>query len=281
MKDKISQFEFWNDVAGPRWVASQKRLDAVMAPLTEALLQIAVPEPGEHVLDVGCGCGDVALRAALAVGSGGRVTGIDISKPMLGFARERQRAEEPVARAPIDWIDADAMTHRFEAPFDLIVSRFGVMFFDDRERAFANLRAAAKSPGRFAFLAWRGRAESEWFQAPLDWIAPALPMPEASDGEAGPFAFADGERTREQLAAAGFHDVIAEPLDRALVIGESAEEAAAMLLDTGPAAALIREADPAQREAAETLLREGVERQAGTDGRIVMRGACYIFRGKA
>ncbi len=276
MTENADQKAYWNEVAGAKWVANQTRLDRLMAPLTETLLQEAVPHVGEHVLDVGCGCGELSLRLAEAVGPGGTVLGVDVSRPMLAHAASRSRASS--SGSQIAWLEADAMTHAFAADYDLLISRFGVMFFEDKARAFATLRKAVKPGGRFAFLAWRGRAESEWFQAPLDWIAPAIPTPDPMDGAVGPCGLADGEATRELLADAGFRNVLAEPVDRTLLIGESVDDAFDLLVVGGPAAGLMREAEPAQRTGAETLLREGLARVA-QNGRIELRGACWIYRG--
>ena len=278
MTANADEIEYWNVVAGAKWVANQAQLDRLMAPLSEALLQIAVPAKGEAVLDIGCGCGALSLALAEAVGPRGHVTSVDVSQPMLAHARARAAARQG-AVGSIDWIEADAMTHAFEPVYDLVASRFGVMFFDDRARAFANLRKAVKPMGRFAFVTWRARAEIEWMQTPLEWMSPVLPVPEPSDGAIGPCAFADGEATREQLADAGFRDVIAEPLDRELVIGESVDEAYALLLDAGAAARQLRDADKSLRPEAERLLRQGLESRASPDGRVIMRSACWIYRG--
>ena len=276
MTENADQKTYWNEVAGAKWVVNQTMIDRLMAPLTEALLQIVVPHDGEHVLDVGCGCGDLSLRLATAVGASGKVVGVDVSKPMLAHAAARARATE----ASVDWREADAMTEPFEPVFDLVTSRFGVMFFEDKARAFANLRRAVKPGGRFVFLTWRARAEVEWFQTPLEWVSPILPMPEPIDGAIGPCGLADGEATRALLADAGFRNVLAEPLDRSLLMGATIDDAFALMVDTGPAAALLRDADPDQRAAAEALLRQGLA-AAAHDGRVELRGACWIYRGDA
>ena len=274
------QIAYWNEVAGAKWVRNQARLDRLMAPLTEALLEAAAPRSGEHALDVGCGCGELSLCLATALGGGGSVTAIDVSRPMLAHAAARAAASSG-PDAPIRWIDADASSHAFEPEFDLVASRFGVMFFDDPASAFAHLRRALKPGGRVAFLAWRGRVEVEWMQRPLQWLAPLLPVPDFSDGEPGPFGLAEGARTRSMLEGAGFTTVSAERIDRAIVIGADLDDAVAMLAETGPAAGAIREAEPVEQRQAERLLREHLADHVGADGAVRLGAACWIYRGLA
>jgi SAM-dependent methyltransferase len=284
-----AQIAYWNEVAGAKWVANQDRLDRLMAPLTDALLQVAAPRPGERVLDVGTGCGDLALRVADLVGPDGHVLGVDISKPMLAHAEARRLLLPRGARAAVDWQTADAMTHAFAPDADLLVSRFGVMFFEDPQRAFTNLRGAMRPGGRFAMLTWRRREEVEWMQAPIDWIASRLPVPDDVPGEIGPFAFAEPGTTCGMLTGAGFTDVVATPVDRDLVIGAAGplaandpaaaiEDAMIILSDTGPAARQLREAEPDARGEALDCLRAGVARHV-RGGRVVLRGACWIYSG--
>ncbi len=289
------QIAYWNDVAGAKWVANQDRLDRLLAPLTDALLAAAAPAPGERVLDIGTGCGDLALRVAERVGSRGHVTAIDISRPMLAHADARCQRLPAGDRAAIDWREADAMTHRFAPEADLLVSRFGVMFFEDTLRAFTNLRSAMRPGGRFAILTWRSRDEVEWLRAPLDWIAPVVPVPEDVPGELGPFALADPDATHRMLTDAGFTHVTAVPVDGDLVIGTAApatvrstdardadrvaiDDALGVLADTGPAARQLREAEPAARAEMLDLLLTGVRRHV-KDGRVLLGGACWIYSG--
>lgn len=273
------QATYWNETAGPRWVANQVRLDAIMAPLTEALITVAAPRPGDRVLDVGCGCGDLALQIATRVGRAGRVVGVDVSAPMLAHAEARAGAW-PEPHAPLAWHRADAASHNLETTFDLLVSRFGVMFFEDKQAAFRQLRKAAGPDARLALLAWRTRAEVEWMQAPLDWIASAVPGPDSSEGEPGPFGLSDGPGTCDLLNAVGFHDVEAMPVDRVLTIGATVDEALTALRDTGPAAGTLRDAEPDLVQRAETLLREGLSRLVTEEG-VQMRAACWLYRARA
>src|SRR6185295_1746627 len=134
-QSNADQIAFWNADAGQKWVKSQERLDTMLADTTAELMKAAKPAAGERALDIGCGCGDTSLQLAA---KGLQVVGVDVSAPML--ARARQRAREADARA--EFTEADAATHAFQPTFDLLFSRFGVMFFVDADAAFANLRKA-------------------------------------------------------------------------------------------------------------------------------------------
>lgn len=281
MSANADQILYWNETAGAKWVRHQQSLDALMAPLTDALLIAADPRAGEKILDVGCGCGELALRLSEAVGPGGQVSAVDVSKPMLACAAARDAGGLSSDRAPIRWIEADASAHQYEPDRDLITSRFGVMFFDDRRKAFANLHAAGRAEGRFSFLAWRSRSEVEWMQAPLDWISSVLPPAEdLPDGGVGPFALADGEATMSMLTEAGFRDVAAERLDRSITIGATLEAAVELLCHTGPAAAAVRNAGSRQQGMARDLLSRALENRVDSSGRVSLGAGCWIFSGR-
>ena len=276
--------QYWNEVAGSKWVANQARLDRTFSPLTAALLTAAAPSAGERIVEIGCGCGDLSLQLA-ALGGGGRILAADVSRPMLAHAEARYAAMTGDF-APIEWVAADAMTYAFPRDNSLLVSRFGVMFFDDRPRAFANLRSALEPGGRFAFLCWRPRSQVEWMQKPLDWIEPVLPPPEEATGEIGPFALADDAMTVALLTEAGFTDVAAEKIDCPVVLGEGASDAEAiedamlLLSQTGPASRHMAEAEPEEREAALHLLRQGLADHV-QDGRALLEAACWLYSGRA
>lgn len=239
------QREYWNGPGGERWSKAQDRIDRHLGLITEALMAHAAPQTGERVLDIGCGGGTTALSIRERIGPEGAVTGIDISAPNLGVARARAHA----GMADVTFIEADAATYDFQPVFDLAFSRFGVMFFEDPARAFANIRKALAAGGRLAFVCWRAFRENEWAFAPyesaLDLLPPQEPM--APDAP-GPFAFADRERLEPILAQAGFRDIAIKPHDTTMNMGATVEDAVTEALTIGPLARAAAELDEAARE---------------------------------
>lgn len=235
--------EYWNEAAGPKWVAQQARLDVQLGPFGDAALERANPQPGERAVDVGCGCGATTLALARAVGEVGRVIAIDLSQPMLDYAR--RRAEEAGLAKRIDWRRGDAQVAGLdEAQHDLVFSRFGVMFFDDSKAAFHNLSRATRVGGRLAFVCWQVKEANPWLTAPAHAAARYLEMPRPSNPEApGPFAFGDAGRVERILSAAGYRDVVVEARNDFILLGNgNLEDATEMALEVGPVAGALREA---------------------------------------
>jgi SAM-dependent methyltransferase len=220
------QLAYWNGPGGLGWVARQAHTDITLAPVLEALLELAAPRAGERVLDVGCGCGASTLALARAVGPAGRVAALDISGPMLAEGRARAGA---AGIANIDWRQADPATAALEG-FDLLASSFGLMFFGDPVAAFAHMRGTAVPGARMAFVAWRPLAENPWMEVPMRAVSPHLPpRPKADPQAPGMFAFADPGRVSQLLAAAGWTAPRLDKLDLDLDIaaGRGLEEAVA------------------------------------------------------
>ena len=227
------QIEYWNGPAGERWARLQERIDLHLAEITDAVLRFAAPQPGERIIDIGCGCGTTTFLLAFAAGSDGSAAGIDISAPMLGVARARAMAQN----AEVTFIEGDASRHDFEPVSDLVFSRFGVMFFAEPVSAFANIGKALAPGGRLAFVCWRGMGENIWASAPMEAALHLLPPQEPADPLApGPFAFADHARLHAVLASANYSHVEIEPFDATMNMGETLEQAAAEALNIGPLA---------------------------------------------
>jgi ubiquinone/menaquinone biosynthesis C-methylase UbiE len=228
------QVAYWNGAAGQRWTDRQESQDALLAPVTDALVARAQVAAGEHVIDVGCGCGGTTIELARRVGPAGHVLGIDISAPMLGRARERV---PPDLR--LEFVLADATVHAFEPECaDLLFSRFGVMFFAEPERSFANMRRALKPGARLAFACWREPRANPWMMLPLQEAYRHVPrLPEMAPDDPGPFAFASPDRVRGILSKAGFSSIALEPIDLALDVagGGGLDVAVEGALGMGPA----------------------------------------------
>jgi SAM-dependent methyltransferase len=269
------QIKFWNDKAGQDWTSLQARMDVNLSAIGDAVLALADARAGMAVLDVGCGTGATSLAMAAA---GAKVTGLDVSKPMLGLARKR------AAEAGLDiaFIEADASAHAFAPEYDLIFSRFGVMFFDDPIGAFANLHRALRTGGRLAFVCWRPLAENLWAAAPLGAAKPFLPEQPSPDPLApGPFAFADPQRILSILTDVGFHDVEIEKYDGVMRMGRDIPTIAAQTLQIGPLSRAVGEADEVTRVKIAEAVRAVMGKFATTDGEIAPPTACWLVSAKA
>ena len=185
------QIAFWNGLAGQHWTDRQQAQDTILAPVSDVLIDRVKARAGERIVDVGCGCGATTIALAQKVGPTGHVLGIDISAPML--ARARQIAP---AGLPADFVLGDATVYPFQpASFDLLVSRFGVMFFAEPALSFANMRRALRPSARLAFACWREPRENPWMMAPLQAAYKHVPkLPQLGPDDPGPFSFASEQR---------------------------------------------------------------------------------------
>jgi SAM-dependent methyltransferase len=195
------QAAYWT-ARSEQWVTHQAALDARLAPVGEQLLTRAAPRPGERVVDVGCGTGATTLAVAEKVGTRGSVLAVDISEPMLAIARRRSTER---GHGHVRFLHGDAQSHDFEPKaYDLVLSRFGVMFFSDPVAAFANLMSALRPGGRLAFVCWAPLEDNPWFKEPLAagirWLGPPEPQPPRAPG---PLALAETGYIEEILRDAG------------------------------------------------------------------------------
>lgn len=274
-----AQITYWNDVAGPKWVRIGDEMDARFVRITEALIGAAGPAAGARVLDIGCGTGSTAWPLAEAVGPGGFVTGIDISAPMLGVARARG-----AGRANVEFLEADAQVFEFGARrFELLCSRFGVMFFGDPVAAFRNLRQAAAPGGRLCFACWAPLGDNPHWSIPFDIAAASLGAPAPRHPHApGPMAFSDADYVAGILREAGFEEVMVSPT-RLDIIGRSVAEEARIAGVLGPSGALLdeKQASAAVRAAMQTRFEAALSGFARPDGSVASPACVHIVTARA
>lgn len=262
--------EFWNSSSSAAWADHPDRYDLMLRAIGGRVLDAAGLVEGERVLDVGCGAGGMTFEAAERVGPWGRVIGLDVSEPMLAVARRRAGEREGVVFAA-----GDAQVHVLDEVVDVVVSRFGVMFFDDPVAAFTQLRLGVRAGGRLAFACWQSPLANEWVSVPVGAFASVLGAPDLPPpGGPGPFAFAEPERVREVLDAAGWAQVQVAPCEERVLLGGTGrlEDAVAHFAQDGLGAAMLGKADADQGARALQALRAALQERT-TDG-LVRLGAC-------
>jgi SAM-dependent methyltransferase len=270
------QATLWNGPAGRAWVEMRELLDQVLKPFEDLLVEAASAWPEARVLDVGCGAGTTTLAIARRSSAKGRCVGIDISEPLLALARVRAEREN----TPATFIHADAQTYAFEPmSFDVVLSRFGVMFFDDAVRAFANLRGAAAGGAELCFVAWRSAAENPFMTTAERAAAPLLPdLPVRRPDKPGQFAFADQDRVRASLEKGGWSEISIRPLDVECTLPE--RDLIRYLTRLGPVGQLLQETDEPTRRQVIATVRAAFERYVrGAEVRFT--AACWLVRARA
>jgi SAM-dependent methyltransferase len=256
-------FEAWNGESGRRWVLDPERRDEFAAPVGEALLDAAGLRRGEGVLDVGCGCGATTLAAAIAVGDTGSAQGVDLSAPMLDVALRRLDA---TALANVTFTRADAQTHRFDATHDVMISRFGTMFFDDPTAAFTNLAASLRPGGRLCVATWQPLGANDWLTVPGAVLLRYGTFPDVSGGGPGMFAQSDPDVIRATLGQAGFRDVDVEGRHVTLRLGDDPQDATEHLAEMGTGRAILATIPAADRPAALAAVTAALQAHMGADG---------------
>lgn len=237
------QTTLWNGPAGRAWIEAQQLLDQMFQRLEDMLVEEVSAASATRVLDVGCGTGGTTLAVARLLGAKGTAVGIDLSAPMIAVARAR--AER--ARTPATFVVGNAQDHVFErAEFDLLISRFGVMFFEDSVRAFANLRRAARDGAAMRFIVWRSAAENPFMTTAERAAAPFLPnLPPRTPNAPGQFAFADRGRVHSILEESGWTEIDIRPID--VTCSLPARELSRYVTRLGPVGMVLQEADERTR----------------------------------
>ena len=265
---------FWNSTMGHAWVSQQAVISDVFTSVTSVSLAAAAAKPGEHVIDIGCGTGDTLMAFAKAIGPSGAALGVDVSVPMLEFARHRA-AEAGLAN--VTCALADATTYAFEPRrANLVYSRFGMMFFDDPIKAFTNIRRGMKMGGRLVFVCFRTMPESSWFRVPIEAARPHVPpQPPVDPLAPGMFSLAREERLRDILTEAGFREIALDATD-VPIHGKDTTQSMAFLTNAGPLTALLENASDEQRKRATDAVRSALAASIGADGRGLQVGLWLV-----
>ncbi len=250
----------WDGDEGAEWARDWEHYDRGFRGYHLLLLEAAAIVDGERVLDIGCGNGE-STRAAARATPGGDALGVDLSTSMIERARSLAR-DEGVANARFEI--ADAQVHPFEEHHDLVLSRFGAMFFADPHAAFANLGRSLAPAGRLALVAWQGLEENEWLGTIRGTLACGRELPSPPVGAPGPFGLADPDQVAALLLEVGFVDVEVTDLRERFWAGADADDAFAFVSDTGPARGLLQGLGPDDRaRALEALWAELVAHDTG------------------
>jgi SAM-dependent methyltransferase len=272
--------ETWEDERGRFWAEHAAWFSSLFADVERLVVDAADFRVGERVLDVGCGCGDITIAAAEAVGPTGSVLAVDLSADELDVtlarAAHRDLANVEVRRADagVDDLGPD--------PADVLVSRFGVMFFEDPVAAFTHLRAALAPDARLAFACWQAVDRNEWISVAADAIGSVLPLdPPPAPGTPGGSAFADPDHVRAVLGGAGFTDIAVEGAEPTIHLGDAVEDAIAFLGHMDYARSVLSRATETEVDEALDAVRRAVVDRAGPDGRIDLGGAIWLVRARA
>lgn len=267
---KDDQFQYWNGGAGQAWVDMQPVLDRVLVPFSELLLT-GVPESTESVLDIGCGAGDTTFDIAKSLRVRGHVTGIDISRPLIDAAQRRAGQES----LPTSFICADAATCPFERDsFDLLISRFGVMFFGDPVQAFTNLRRASKRNAEIRFTAWRDPADNPFMITGERAARPFLPaIPCRTPDAPGQFAFADKNRISSILAQSHWDHIDIQARDVECAFPEA--ELTRYFTNLGPLGRALEGVAGPRRDQIIATVRHAFDSFVVGD-QVKFKGACWL-----
>lgn len=255
--ENADQRDFWTDKAGPVWTAQMAAMDAALAPVLDGVFARAALQSDEAVLDIGCGAGTSSLVAAAAVGPRGRVLGADISQTLLSMARI-QAENLP----HLEFELADAQIYAFTpGSYDVMISRFGTMFFADTEAAFANMARALQPGGRMCFATWGPIPENPFFTQPAAVAKRVIgTVPKSDPDGPGPFALRDTAKVEQILERIGMQDLQTDVVTLDLTPRGGPRAVAEVMCEIGPAQVALEyfEADEAQRETLTLSLMEAL-----------------------
>ena len=261
--------EAWSGVLFDRWVALRDVVAGAIAPFSDEAYRLLDPQPGERVLDVGCGLGETTLQLGELVGPEGTVAGMDSGERFIDMARAE--AEEAGA-GNVNYFVGDVQAVDLGGPYDIAFSRFGTLFCANPVALLRNVRSSLAPGGRLGMIAWRRKLDNEWLHRGELVANRHLEKPEETDEPTcgpGPFSMANADTVTDQLRFAGFEGIAARRVDIDYRMGDDLDDALRLVMAIGPAGELIRLAgDEAEklRPTLEAELREAYADLERPDG---------------
>ena len=234
------QGQYWNEAPGQSWVINDAAMNERLQAISDILFEGLDATGCNNGLDIGCGAGSTTRRLAAIMGNQARVTGLDISEKLLALARSHP---ESVGQ---DFLQADAQSYKFEPErFDLAISRFGVMFFENPFKAFQNIKSAVQKGREIRFVCWAPISANDFFLSPLNTVVDITGVSFAEPGkEPGPLAFSDRTYLSSILKAAEFSSINIDIVETSISTKDSVEKNASLLMQIGMGFRAIKEATP-------------------------------------
>ena len=267
---------YWNEAGGDKWVNSLAHIESVISPVGKHLLSSLPLEQTTSVLDIGCGGGLVTSKVAELIGRKGKVLGADISSTIL---KESVKLFGTIPN--LEFQVCDAETHAFETcSYDLVISRFGIMFFQDPYAAFKNIYSAVKPGGFLRVACWKPATENPWMMKASAAAFEVLERPPApKPGEPGPFSLGEGTLVMDILTKAGFRNITMQPIVEMLNMG-SLEAAVSLMTQLGPASTPLSEASAADKTKALRLMEAALSEALTPEG-VQLVGAFWLVSAEA
>lgn len=263
----------WDGDEGDDWASDWQRYDRAVAAYQQALVERAAITRDEVVLDIGCGNGEMT-RAAARAAIAGSALGVDLSSRMLERARELATAE---GLSNVQFERADAQVHDFGSQsYDVVVSRFGAMFFADRDAAFTNIASAMRPNGRLVMVAWQDIDSNEWIKAVRGALAVGRTLPSPPLGGPGALGLADPDGVRKVLTNAGLHDVHIDALTGPFWVGADADDAFSFVQRIGMVRGLVQGLDESDRTRAFDALHDEIVAHE-TDAGVVFGASVWLI----
>lgn len=279
--EQHTEADRWAGEMGEKWNTHHKRFEGMIAPLGQALIESAHFQPGERVIDVGCGAGVTSLEIARRVGPTGSVTGLDISPALVRTSTARAKE---AGLTNVRFVEGDASKADIsETGFDCLFSRFGIMFFPDPYGAFKHMHGFVKPGGRAVFACWGPQPENAWVTEVMALVLRYVQLPPPVPRAPGPFAFAEPDYMRDILTKAGFKDVTMTAWRGEQCIGgpgSNAKSATEFLTETLFVGEALKEVPEETRQKALAELEALLASHEGSDG-VRMQGMAWIVSAKA